>query len=55
MQWETFFNIIYCADASLWEKHFAPLGAMEKALRDIPPEDSAKILVSAILPKQLYT
>ncbi|KAH7162048.1 Alpha/Beta hydrolase protein [Dactylonectria estremocensis] len=46
--WETFFNIIYCADASLWEKHFAPLGAMEKDLRDMTPEASSKFLASWI-------
>ncbi|KXH39089.1 hypothetical protein CSAL01_13668 [Colletotrichum salicis] len=45
-KWETFFNIIYCADASLWEKHFAPLGALEKNLRDMNPKASSKLLVS---------
>lgn len=42
--WETFFNVVYCTDASLWRTHFAPLAAMETTLKTLPPESSSRYL-----------
>lgn len=54
-QWKTFYNIIYCTDASLWKTHFAPLGAMRKTLETMTPESSSQYLVSLPLPFLLPT
>ncbi|KUJ13058.1 alpha/beta-hydrolase [Mollisia scopiformis] len=42
--WEVFYDLVYCADASLWKTHWAGLGAMESTLKTLTPSSSSKHL-----------